>query len=198
MDYSERDRSGSELQDGAPNWLRRSSAAAAPRRTWSSGYGHFSDSTSWLVNLALLVAFCAVVTGLATLFLREWHAGSSFTTAAFNVLAPVPPASARAADPVRPTPFAVNLELENQARLKTQQEADLRRKAAVQQTLAEEEAVRRRAALEARREIAWRAAYVKPPQCDEAQPTNDSIGCANDYIRARRKFDEQFLAASRR
>lgn len=198
MDYSERDRSGSELQDRASNWLRRSPATAPPRRAWSSGYGHYSASTGWLVNLALLVAFCAVITGLATLFLREWHAGSSFTAAAFNVLTPAPPVSARAAEPVSRSPVAVNLELENQARLKAQQDADLRRKAAVQQTLAAEEAARRRAALEARREIEWRAAYVKPPQCDEAQPTIDSIGCANDYIRARRRFDEQFVAANRR
>ena len=51
---------------------------------------------------------------------------------------------------------------------------------------------------ELRRERDWQAFYKKPAWCDDALRDVDSVGCANDYIRSRREFDERFLAANRR
>ena len=76
--------------------------------------------------------------------------------------------------------------------------ADERRAAAIRAREAEEEAAARAAALSARWEREWQAYYKKPPQCEEVRPDLDSVGCANDYIRARRAFDEQFSASLRR
>ena len=67
------------------------------------------------------------------------------------------------------------------------------------QQLAEEqqrdEAARaRRAAEVERRELAWTRFYRKPPGCDETKGGAWSVDCANDYMRARKRFAEEFDA----
>lgn len=46
----------------------------------------------------------------------------------------------------------------------------------------------------ARRELAWTRFYRKPPGCDEARGGAWTVDCANDYIRAKKRFAEQYDA----
>ena len=197
MDQSDRD----VMRDKAPSWQGRASTterALAPR------FSGFQGSTGWLWNFAVLVALCAAVTALGTEVFRAWAPGIFMSGSPLSSLSPLPAVAppspvdqAAARIPAR-SAVAASLELEQLARQKAQEQNDQRRAAAVKQTETDEAAARRRTELDLRREREWRASYVKPPQCDESLPTVDSVGCANDYIRARRKFDEQFLAANRR
>lgn len=204
MDYSERDRTRDETGGRASNWLglqggeRPGGRSFLPR--FISGYG----GGGWLVNIALLVIFCGITAAIGTEIFREWRPGIFLPGSPLSGLSPLPAVVPKPRDlqasgvtPGR-SALAMNMELEMQARRKAQEENEQRRAAAVKQNDADEAAARRRAELEARREREWRASYVKPAHCDESLPTVDSIGCANDYIRARRKFDEQFLASTRR
>ncbi|MBV8035925.1 hypothetical protein [Roseateles sp.] len=58
----------------------------------------------------------------------------------------------------------------------------------------EEAAQARRAAEAERRELAWTRFYRKPAACDEAKGGSWSVDCANDYMRARKKFADEFDA----
>jgi hypothetical protein len=79
------------------------------------------------------------------------------------------------------------------------------REAAQQRELAEriqnanaqraQEEVRRQAAAEAaRREAAWQAYYRKPPSCDESRGGAWSVDCANEFMRAKKRFAELYDA----
>ena len=59
----------------------------------------------------------------------------------------------------------------------------------------EQEAARRRTAEEvARRETAWAAFYRKSPACDEARGGAWTVDCANEFIRAKKRFTELYDA----
>ena len=190
-DDSFHDRERGAERDRAPDWRGKLRADAARRAPAWHLFEASATPGSWLLNLALLIALCVIVMAIATAALRLLR------PAAVEPATPlaVPPNPARAADQAQAT---IAESLEQQARAKVQQEADARREAAVKQREAEEETVRRAAALEARREREWQATYKKPARCDPALPNIDSVGCANDYIRARRQFDAQFNASVRR
>jgi uncharacterized membrane protein YhiD involved in acid resistance len=63
-----------------------------------------------------------------------------------------------------------------------------------------DEAERRKRSLEEqnaereRREVMWARFYRKPPGCDEARGGQWSVDCANDYIRARSRFNDLYDA----
>jgi hypothetical protein len=157
-----------------------------------------AEPTSWLINLILLVLLCVVVMAIATAGLRTWrqnHVETATTVDGAEVSDPVLAVSPERA--AARSLFAASEEIERQARLKAQHEADERRETLQRQRLAEEEATRRALALEARREREWQAFYKKPASCDNSLPEVDSVGCANDFIRQRRTFDEQFAARNR-
>ena len=191
MDDSNRDRDRNPARERAPTWLGKPRAPVATRRPLWAQFEAPSEPTSWVLNLALLIALCVVVMALATAILRQWR---PIPVAPVGMV--VVPLNAEVAA-VR-SQVAAAEGLEKEARLKAQQEGDERRRAAIKQREADEEAARRRAELDTRREREWRAYYKKPAYCDELQPTIDSVGCANDYIRARRVFDAQFTATARR
>jgi len=193
MDDSERDPYRKALREQQPDWLGRPRSGTTARRPLWPQFGDAGEPTHWLVNLALVVALCVVVMGVATAVLREWRPTAPVAAGPVNV---VVPANAQAAA-VR-SDIAAAEELEKQARAKAQQEADERRAAAIRDRQAEEDAAARAAALNARWEREWKAYYKPPPYCDNRLPEVDSVGCANDYIRARRQFDEQFIAGARR
>ena len=191
MDDSNRDPDRNPARERAPAWLGRPRPPVATRRPLWAQFEAPSEPTSWVLNLALLIVLCVVAMALATAILRQWRP----TPVAPEGMVVVPLNAEVAA--VRSQATAAE-GLEKEARLKAQREGDERRQAAVRQREADEEAALRRAELDARREREWRAYYKKPAYCDELQPTIDSVGCANDYIRARRAFDAQFTATARR
>jgi len=49
----------------------------------------------------------------------------------------------------------------------------------------------------ARKERAWTKFYKKPPQCDGNPNTETMTECANDYIRAKRQFEQAYAAGKR-
>jgi hypothetical protein len=183
MDESERGDRNRE-----PNWVGKARPMVS-RRPVLARYEEPSEPTSWLFNLVLLIVLCVVLMAIATAGLRQWRP----SPVASGVVEVTPNPERAAARSL----LNASEELEKQARTKTQQEADLRREAAIKQREAEEEAARQTAAREARREREWQAYYKKPAYCDESRADIDSIGCANDYIRARREFDARFGAARR-
>ena len=88
---------------------------------------------------------------------------------------------------------------------RTQQERDAAQRAAAQadtakrqraadQQRAANEARQREMEESARRELAWTRFYRKPPGCDEARGGAWTVDCANDYIRAKKRFAEQYDA----
>ena len=182
------DRERGAGRDRAPDWRGKLRADAARRAPAWHLFETAANPGSWVLNLVLLIALCVIAMAIATAALRLWR------PAAIEPANPVavPQDPARAADQAQAT---IAESLEQQARAKAQQEADARRDAAVKQHEAEEETARRAAALDARREREWQATYKKPAHCDPALPNIDSVGCANDYIRARRQFDAQFNAS---
>lgn len=54
----------------------------------------------------------------------------------------------------------------------------------------------RRAALDeaARRERAWAKFYKRAPNCDNNPNQEQLVECANQHIRAKRQFDEAYVA----
>ncbi len=57
------------------------------------------------------------------------------------------------------------------------------------------EDLKRRVADEARKkELAWSRFYTKPAKCDDSRGGSWSVDCANEYIRAKRLFEEQYSA----
>lgn len=80
-----------------------------------------------------------------------------------------------------------------QEEMRQRQELARRSQAASERTAIEN--ARRRAASEAeRRETAWQAFYRKPASCDEARGGSWTVDCANDFIRAKKRFAELFDA----
>jgi hypothetical protein len=187
------DRERGTGRDRAPEWRGKLRADAARREPAWHLFRTSATPGSWLLNLALLIALCIIVMAIATAALRLWQPAAVEPANPDAVAVPSNPA--RAAEQSQ---AMIAESLEQQTRAKAQQEADARREAAVKQHEAEEETARRAAALEARRERDWQATYKKPAHCDPALPNIDSVGCANDYIRARRQFDAQFNASVRR
>ncbi|HEX7440871.1 MAG TPA: hypothetical protein VF319_12335 [Caldimonas sp.] len=180
---SERDR------NQTPNWVGgKPRPVPVSRRFTVPRYEGPAEPTTWLVNLALVVGLCVVVMAIASVALREWRPSPVATAAAIVV---VGKNAQREAE--RAQSFALD-EYERQARVNAAQAAEQRREAATKARLADEEAARRAAAREARRASEWQAYYKKPEYCDESLPNVDSIGCANDFIRQRRAFDERFNA----
>jgi hypothetical protein len=192
MDDLERDRRGAtEFSARLPKPQPVSRRIAIPR--WEVP----SDPSGWVINFLLLVALCVVLMGIAAAGLKQWRPNGPEAPSIVEGGAPLPK--------VLPTPeraaarsLAETTEaLENEARDKAQREAEERREAAYRARLAEEEATRRTLALEARRQREWQAYYKKPETCDGRVAEADSVSCANDYIRQRRTFDEQFSARAR-
>jgi len=189
MDDAERDRRGpASFSSRQPRPQPVSRRITIPR--WEVP----SDPSGWLVNFILLVVLCVVLMGVAAAGLRQWRPNGPLTPSIIVAGAPLPkvlPSPERAAA----RSLAETTEaLEREAREKAQREAEERREAAYKARLAEEEAARRAIALEARREREWNAYYKKPEICDQ---DTDSVNCANDFIRQRRAFDDQFAARNR-
>lgn len=59
---------------------------------------------------------------------------------------------------------------------------------------AQEDAKRRSLEEQDRREMAWARYYKKPAVCEESRGGSWSVDCANDYIRARKRFSELYEA----
>jgi len=153
-----------------------------------------SDPTGWVVSFLLLVVLCVVLMAVAAAGLRQWRVNApatpSIVVAGTQLPNVLPSPERAAARSLADTTEA----LEREAREKAQREAEERHEAARKARLAEEEAARRSLALEARRDREWAAYYRKPDICDQE---SDSVSCANDFIRQRRTFDEQFAARNR-
>jgi hypothetical protein len=192
MDDIERDRRGAgafSARTAKPQPVSR--RIAIPR--WEVP----SDPSGWAINFVLLVALCVVLMGVAAAGLRQWRPSGPVTPSIVEGGAPLPA--------VLPTPeraaarslAETTQALEREAREKAQRESDERREAAYRTRLAEEDATRRALALEARRQREWQAYYKKPEICDDTLPEVDSVSCANDYIRQRRTFEEQFSPKGR-
>jgi len=189
MDDADRDR-----RDPASFSARQARPQPVSRRIAIPRWEVPSDPTGWLLNFVLLVVLCVVLMGIAAAGLRQWRASGPVTPSIVVAGTPLPkvlPSPERAeARSLAETTEA----LEREAREKAQQEAEERRQAAYRARVADEEATRRAITLEARREREWRAFYKKPDICDQE---TDSVNCANDFIRQRRAFDEQFAARAR-
>ena len=198
MDDSAREKNRNALREREPQWLGRPrpAAASAYRRPFWPQFDSSAEPTSWVVGALLIVAFCVTVMAIAGPVLRQWRPSTVTAGANAPVLRPVvPPAQPASA---APAPLGSLEEFDRRNRESTQREADQRREAAIKQRLAEEEAARLAIDVEVRREREWQAFYKKPAWCDDALPAVDSVGCANDYIRARRAFDERFAGTIRR
>lgn len=74
------------------------------------------------------------------------------------------------------------------ARLADEQEAAARQRQAAEQLSKQAAAQQEKADAAARREEAWARFYRKPKECE----TSWTGECANDYIRAKRRFDELY------
>lgn len=198
MDDSARDKYRNALREREPQWLGRPRPAppSAYRRPFWPQFDSSAEPTSWVVGTLLIVAFCVTVMAIAGPVLRQWR--PSTVTAGAN--APVLRPLTAPALPASAVPAAIGSleEFDRRNRESAQREADQRREAAVKQRLADDEAARLAIDTEIRREREWLAYYKKPAWCDDALPNIDSVGCANDYIRARRAFDERFVAGNRR
>ena len=48
----------------------------------------------------------------------------------------------------------------------------------------------------ARRERAWAKFYVKPARCDNSPNGETLMECANEHIRAKRRFETEYAAGS--
>jgi hypothetical protein len=180
---SERDRGR------ASNWVGgKPQPAPVSRRIAVPRYEEPSEPTTWLVILALVVGLCVIVMAIASVALRQWRTNPVAAAAAIVVVG-----KNAQRESERAQSSALD-EYERQARVKAAQAAEQRREAATKERLADEEAARRAAAREARRASEWQAYYKKPVYCDASLPDIDSIGCANDFIRQRRAFDERFNA----
>jgi hypothetical protein len=202
MDESASDKHRNALRDREPEWLGRPRPGAPSpyRRPFWPQFESSSEPTSWLVGALLIVAFCITVMAVAGPILRQWRP----STVTPDVTAPMPravgvpaPAAASAAS-AAPVSLGSLEDFDRRNRETAQREADQRREAANKQRLAEEETARVAIDTELRREREWQAYYKKPSWCDDRLRDIDSVGCANDYIRARRAFDERFVAANRR
>jgi hypothetical protein len=79
------------------------------------------------------------------------------------------------------------------ARDQAQSAESNRQRLAEAERASESEEARRRAEAD-RRELAWTRYYAKPPACDETKGGTWSVACANDYIRARKKFADEYAA----
>jgi hypothetical protein len=195
MDDLARDQYRNALRDRSPEWIGRPRPMpSAYRRPFWPRFEDANEPTSWVVGAVVIIIFCVVAMAIAKPILQQWRPASVGVVPAAlaaPVAVPVPtPASA---------PRFVSLEdMERRNREAAQQLADQRREAATRQRLADENAARSALDLELRREREWQSYYKRPASCDTSLPNVDSIGCANDYIRARRTFDERFLASSRR
>jgi hypothetical protein len=196
MDDSARDKNRNAPRERDPQWLGRPRPASpsAYRRAFWPQFDSAAEPTSWVVGALLIVAFCVTVMAIVGPVLRQWR--PSTVTANAPVLRPVVAPTPQASAP--PVALGSLEEFDRRNRESTQREADQRRETAVKQRLAEDEAARLAIDNELRREREWQAFYKKPAWCDEALPVVDSVGCANDYIRARRGFDERFVPANRR
>jgi hypothetical protein len=49
-------------------------------------------------------------------------------------------------------------------------------------------------ALQKQRALAWTAFYSAPPSCEHPDSWNDQVECGNQYMRAKRRFEEQWAA----
>jgi hypothetical protein len=188
----------SERQRRSPSWgARPPKQQPVSKRIVVPIWQESGDPSTWLLNLVLVVLLCVVVMALATAGLRSWASsrieGATGNDGSAGLQGPLPSPERAAARSLAES----TQEIEREARAKVQREADERLQAAVKQRTAEEEAARRTIALDARREREWQAFYKKPDFCDDAAPQNDSVGCANDFIRQRRTFDEQWAARNR-
>jgi len=152
------------------------------------------DPSGWLLNFILLVVLCVVLMGIAAAGLRQWRANGPETPSIVVAGTPLPKALPSPERAAARSLADTTESLEREAREKAQREAEERHEAAYKARIAEEEAARRAFALEARRERDWAAYYRKPEICDQE---TDSVNCANDFIRQRRAFDEQFAARNR-
>lgn len=90
---------------------------------------------------------------------------------------------------------AARVHAEQQRQAEDAQARELQRRtteAAAQRTAEER---KRHAADEAqRKDLAWSRFYVKPARCDESRGGNWSVDCANEYMRAKRAFEELYSA----
>jgi len=192
MDDAERDRRGP-----ASFSARNARPQPVSRRIEIPRWERPNDPGGWAVNFALLVVLCIVLMGIAAAGLRQWRASSPITPSIVEGGASLPkmlPSPERAAA----RSLAETTEaLEREAREKAQREAEERREAAYRARVADEDAARRAIALEARRQREWLAFYKKPDICEETLPEIDSVSCANDFIRQRRAFEDQFTARMR-
>lgn len=81
-----------------------------------------------------------------------------------------------------------------QRRATREQIAEAKRDAERQEAEARKRADAEKTAAEERREVAWARFYRKPAHCDETRGGQWSVECANDYMRAKARFNEQYDA----
>ncbi len=88
-------------------------------------------------------------------------------------------------------------QMQQQARDRQQAEAQLRTQAAQRSALAAAQAAterdkRQQLEAQSRREEAWARFYTKRPQCDESKGGAWTVECANEFIRAKRRFEDLY------
>jgi hypothetical protein len=87
---------------------------------------------------------------------------------------------------------------QRQAQAEQQRAAEAVERAAKEEAERKAEATRRAAQAAAeRKERAWAMYYSRPPQCDDNPARQTMIECANQFIRAKREFEELWSAGKR-
>jgi len=162
-------------------------------------------STVWKVAAGVAVG---VVLGGALVYVADRYLTQQATAEFVQSIRQLMPGADRSAErqPVEPKHQAAAQEA---ATLSREQEAQQRQ--AEQQRVAEaierslhDEADRKaqatRQATQAaaeRKERAWARFYSRPPQCDDNPTKAMMVECANQFIRARRQFEESYASGNR-
>lgn len=130
------------------------------------------------LEIAIGVTLGILVAALVIWQVAEWRAGRAVEDFARNV-----------------QNEAARIDRQNREQMEAQQRQAAQQRAAVAASQRAAEDVRRQAVdADTRREQAWARFYKKPAQCDESRGGTWTVECANDYIRAKRTFDERYDA----
>ena len=140
------------------------------------------DDKFWRNVLAVIIG--AVVVGAAGFMIRMWFVQRAVDAMQQSIAASA--ASMQAA--------AVRAQEEQAARARAAREEQIRIQQAEIARREKEAALLHAEQLKLQaKEEAWKRYYRRPSHCDVAEGTA-FVECANDYIRAKRRFEEQYAA----
>ena len=149
--------------------------------------------------LAVTIALSCVAVALVAFGVEQWLDANARAQALLSVgkaaSAPVAPAavsmSSIASAPTASTPPAAA------SAPRTEEEVDLQQMAALEAEMKQRARdAAEQAALEAtrRKERAWERWYQRPAFCNENPTAAQMVHCANHHIRARKEFEERYMA----